>query len=45
MLDADLPAKVTVFGILGTLWFDDALFEHVRDVAVNICLLDFDASD
>lgn len=45
MLDADLPAKVTFSGKLGTLWFDEAKFEPVGRVALNVRLLDLGASD
>lgn len=45
LLDADLPAKFTVGGKLGTLWFDGANFEPVGKVAVTVRLLDLGASD
>lgn len=43
--DADLPAKVTIGGKLGTLWFDGVNFDPVGKVGLTIRLLDLGGSD
>lgn len=45
VLDADLPAKVTVSGKLGTAWMDGVKMEPVGRVGLNVRLLDLGASD
>lgn len=45
LLDADLPAKLTLSGKIGTLWFDGAEFNPIGKAAINIRLLDLGASD
>lgn len=45
LLDADLPAKVTISGNAGTVGADGAQFNPVGKAALNIRLLDLGASD
>lgn len=45
LLDADLPAKLTLSGTAGTLWLDGAQFNPVGKASLNIRLLDLGASD
>lgn len=45
LLDADLPARLTLSGKLGTLWFEGPVFSPVAKAALNIRLLDLGASD
>lgn len=43
LLDADLPAKVTLSGRVGTLGLDGGVFEPIAKVALGIRLLDLGA--
>lgn len=45
MLDADLPAKVTLSGKLGTFWLDEVDVAPVGRIGLNVRLLDLGASD
>lgn len=45
LLDADLPAKVTVSGKLGNLWLDGLTVRPIARIGLNVRLLDLGASD
>lgn len=45
LLDADLPAKITLGGKLGNLWMDGLNFEPVGKLGISVRLLDLGASD
>lgn len=45
LLDADLPAKLTLSAKVGTLWFDGVECDPIGKAAVSVRLLDLGASD
>ncbi len=45
LLDVDLPAKLTIGGRIGTLWFEGFRIAPVAKMALSVRLLDLGASD
>lgn len=45
LLDADLPAKVTVSGKLGNVWYDSFDFAPIGKLGLTVRLLDLGAAD